>query len=51
MIAILVTDILLLLLMLFGLLDLRRRSGGKSKLGRWLWRQVRWWRLARPWMY
>jgi len=46
MIVILVTDILLHLIMLFGLLNFRRRGGDKSKLGRWLWRQVRWWRLA-----
>ena len=45
MIVILVTDILLHLIMLFGLLNLRR-GGDASKLGRWLWRQVRLWLLA-----
>ena len=46
MIVILVTDVLLLLIMLFGLLNLRHRNNDTSKLGRWLWRQVRWSRLA-----
>ena len=46
MIVILVTDILLYSIMLFGLLNFRRRDGDTSKLGRWLWRQVRWRRLA-----
>jgi hypothetical protein len=41
----LVSDIGLLLIMLIGLLRLRRESGGFLALGRTLWRQVRWWQF------
>jgi hypothetical protein len=41
LIALFGTDFLLLLIMLAGLLRLRRRGGGTLKLGRILWRQVR----------
>lgn len=46
LIVVLVTDILLLLIMLFGLFNFRRRIGDVSELGRLLWRQVRWRRIA-----
>jgi hypothetical protein len=39
-IGMLVTDVTLLLVMLSGLLRLRRSDGGSSKLGRFLWKQV-----------
>lgn len=41
LISLFVTDCLLLLFMLAGLLRLRRRGGGAFELGRLLWRQVR----------
>jgi hypothetical protein len=41
-IAILATDILLVVTMLFGLLRSRDRSGGMFGLARLLWKQVRW---------
>lgn len=41
LISLFVTDCLLLMLMLAGLLRLRRRGGGSFQLGRLLWRQVR----------
>jgi hypothetical protein len=41
LISLFITDCLLLLLMLAGLLRLRRRGGGSFALGRLLWRQVR----------
>jgi hypothetical protein len=41
LISLFVTDCLLLLFMLAGLLRLRRRGGGTFELGRLLWRQVR----------
>jgi hypothetical protein len=41
--ALFVTDFLLLLIMLAGLLRLRRRGGDTFELGRVLWRQVDWW--------
>jgi hypothetical protein len=41
LISLFVTDCLLLLFMLAGLLRLRRRGGGAYELGRLLWRQVR----------
>jgi len=37
----LVTDIVLLLIVLIGLLRLLRNSGGSFSLGRLLWKQVR----------
>ena len=40
-ISLLVSDFLLLLIMLAGLLRLRRKGGGTFRLGRFLWRQVR----------
>jgi len=39
-IVVFVTDIVLLLTMLVGLLRLRRRGGGTFELGRLLWKQV-----------
>ncbi len=39
-VALFITDFLLLLIMLVGLLRLRRGGGGTFKLGRLLWRQV-----------
>jgi hypothetical protein len=41
LISLFVTDCLLLLFMLAGLLRLRRGGGGTFELGRLLWRQVR----------
>jgi hypothetical protein len=42
--SLLVTDIVLLLTMLAGLLRLSRRDVGTFELGRFLWKQVRhWW--------
>ena len=41
LISLFVADCLLLLIMLVGLLRLRRRGGGTFELGRLLWRQVR----------
>lgn len=41
LISLFITDCLLLLFMLAGLLRLRRRGGGTFELGRLLWRQVR----------
>ena len=46
LIVVLVTDVFLLLIMLFGLFNFRRRIGDTSELGRLLWRQVRLRRLA-----
>lgn len=40
LISLFVTDCLLLLFMLAGLLRIRRRGGGTFELGRLLWRQV-----------
>ena len=40
MISLLVTDIVLILTMLFGLLRLRRFGGGTFELARLLWKQV-----------
>jgi hypothetical protein len=37
----LVTDIVLLIIMFVGLLDLRLQAGGTFNLGRMLWKQVR----------
>jgi hypothetical protein len=45
LVAVPVTDIALLLIMLVGLLRLRRRGGGMSDLVQALWRQVRRWSL------
>ena len=42
LIALLVTDIALLLIMLFGLLRLGFNEPGVYGLGRLMWRQVRW---------
>jgi hypothetical protein len=43
-ISLLVTDIVLLLTMLAGLLRLSRRNAGTFELGRFLWKQVgHWW--------
>ena len=39
----LITDVVLLLIMLAGLIRLRLRGGGALGLGRMLWNQVRWW--------
>ena len=39
----LLTDVVLLLIMLIGLLRLRLGAGGTFDLGRLLWNQVRWW--------
>jgi hypothetical protein len=36
------SDLALLLIMLIGLLRLRREGGGAFALGRTLWKQVRW---------
>jgi hypothetical protein len=41
LVSLFITDCLLLLFMLAGLLRLRRRGGGTFELGRLLWRQVR----------
>jgi hypothetical protein len=41
LISLFVTDLLLVLIMLAGLLRLRRGSGGAFRLWRLLWRQVR----------
>jgi hypothetical protein len=41
--AVLVTDVVLLLIMLFGLFRLRRDAGGSMALGRLLWNQVALW--------
>ena len=41
LISLFITDCLLLIIMLAGLLRLRRRGGGTLELGRLLWRQVR----------
>lgn len=38
----LITDIILVLTMLLGLLRWNSRGGGMFKLGRHLWKQVRW---------
>lgn len=37
-----ITDIVLLLVMLVGLLRLRRQGGGMGGIAQVLWRQVRW---------
>jgi len=42
-IATLVSDVILLLIMLVGLLRLRIYGGGTLHLGRLLWKQVQWW--------
>ena len=42
LIAMAVTDIILLLIMFVGLLRLRRHGGGRFGLARLLWKQVRW---------
>jgi hypothetical protein len=42
----LVTDLALLLIMLFGLLRMRIEAGGAFVLGRVLWNQVRWWQFS-----
>ena len=39
----LITDVVLLLIMLIGLIRSRLRGGGVFALGRMLWKQVRWW--------
>jgi hypothetical protein len=39
-ISLFVTDVTLLLIMLAGLLRIRRRGGGSLKFGRFLWKQV-----------
>jgi len=46
-IAIFANDIILILIMLFGLYRLRRRGGGLMGLGRLLWNQVGWERFYR----
>jgi hypothetical protein len=43
----LVTDVLLLLIMLIGLLRMRFEAGGALSLGRILWKQVQWWQFSR----
>jgi hypothetical protein len=46
-ITLLVTDVILLLIMLVGLLRLRHRAKGSLELARLLWKQVRhWWFLS-----
>ena len=45
-IAILVTDVVLLLIMLVGLLRMRLETGDAFRFGRILWNQVRWWQFA-----
>ena len=40
LIVLLATDVILLLIMLVGLLRLRRRGCGSLRLGRLLWKQV-----------
>jgi hypothetical protein len=42
-IATLVSDVILLLIMLVGMLRLRIHGGGTLNLGRLLWKQVQWW--------
>jgi hypothetical protein len=42
-IANLVSDIILLLIMLVGLLRMRIHGAGTLHMGRFLWKQVRWW--------
>ena len=37
------SDLALLLIMLVGLLRMRREGSGAFALGRTLWKQVRWW--------
>jgi hypothetical protein len=46
-IGVLITDVVLFLIMLIGLLRLRLASeaGGAFALGRFLWKQVRWWQF------
>jgi hypothetical protein len=41
----LVTDLVLLLIMLLGLLRTRRKAGGAFRMGHFLWKQVRWCRF------
>jgi hypothetical protein len=45
-IGVLVTDIVLLLTMLIGLLRMRLKAGGAFGLARILWKQVRWWQFS-----
>jgi hypothetical protein len=44
----LITDVLLLLIMLIGLLRMRLEAGGALSLGRILWKQVQWWQFSLP---
>ena len=44
----LITDVLLLLIMLIGLLCMRIKAGGTLSLGRILWKQVQWWQFLLP---
>ena len=44
----LITDVLLLLIMLIGLLCMRIKAGGTLSLGRILWKQVQWWQFFFP---
>ena len=44
----LITDVLLLLIMLIGLLCMRIKAGGTLSLGRILWKQVQWWQFFLP---
>ena len=44
----LITDVLLLLIMLIGLLRTRLKAGGALSLGRILWKQVQWWQFLLP---
>ena len=46
-VASLITDVVLLLIMLFGLFRSRLRGGGAFSLGSTLWNQVRWWQFSR----
>jgi hypothetical protein len=39
------SDLALLLIMLVGLLRMRREGSGAFALGRTLWKQVRWWQF------
>jgi hypothetical protein len=44
-IGVLVAFVVLFLVMLIGLLRLRPREGGAFALGRFFWKQVRWWQF------
>jgi len=51
MVATFISDIILLVIALVGLLNLRRESGGSFPLGRLLWTQVGWGRPPLQWFF